>query len=162
MQSPIPTFERSLTALSACLDKAETWCTEHNVDPVVLAGCRLIADMLPLSKQVQLACDHAKGAVARLTGAEVPSHPDTEVTLAELRDRIAKTISYIKGVDEAGFTGAEDRTINLKMRTRELNLPGTVYLSSFAMPNFYFHATTAYSIMRHNGVPLGKGDFMGA
>jgi hypothetical protein len=162
MQSPVPTFERTLTALSACLDKAETWCKDHNVDPAVLAGSRLFPDMFPLSKQVQIACDHAKGAAARLTGAEAPNHPDTEVTLADLRDRIATTISYITTVDDAGFAGAEDRTINLKMRTRELNLPGAVYLSGFAMPNFYFHATTAYNIMRHNGVPLGKGDFMGA
>ncbi len=161
MQSPVPTFERTLTAMSACLDKAEAWCAEHGVDPAVLAGSRLFPDMFPLAKQVQVACDHAKGAAARLTGAEVPNHPDTEVTLADLRARIAKTVSYINGVDAAGFATADDRTINLKLRTRELNLPGTVYLSGFALPNFYFHATTAYNIMRHNGVPLGKADFMG-
>ncbi len=162
MQSPVPAFVRSLTALSACLDKAEAWCAERSIDPAVLGVSRLFPDMLPMAKQVQIACDHAKGACARLSETEVPSHPDTEVTLPELRDRIAKTIKFINELDEAGFAGADDRVINLKLRTRELALPGAVYLSGFALPNFYFHVTTAYNLMRHNGVPLGKADFIGA
>jgi hypothetical protein len=161
MQSVVPYFTHSLKALAAILTKAEAHCAQRKIDPAVLLSDRLFPDMLPFTRQVLIACDHAKAAPARLTGAEVPSYPDTETTFADLHARIQKTLDFIGGIPEASFKGAEDRTIDLKAGSRELSLPAPVYLAQFAIPNFYFHMTTAYNILRHNGVELGKGDFLG-
>lgn len=162
MQSPVPFFIRSLTALSAILDKAEAHADARKIKPDVIPQLRLIADMLPLWRQVVIAADHAKGAAARLSGTELPAYPDTETTLAELRERIAKTIAFIGAIPESAFDGAEARTITLRSGQRELSFPATEYLYGFAIPNVYFHITTAYAILRANGVEIGKTDFLGA
>lgn len=161
MQSPVPFFVHSLTALSKILDKAEAHAAEKKIQPEVIAQLRLIADMLPFWRQVTIACDHAKGASARLAGMEVPSFPDTETTLAQLKERIAKTIAFIQTIPDAAFEGAEARTITVKAGPRELTFPAPQYYSGYAMPNFYFHMSTAYNILRLNGVQIGKVDFLG-
>ena len=158
----IPPFTRSLKALDAILSKAEAHCAAKKIDPAVLCAGRLAPDMLPLTRQVLIACDHAKGAAARLAGAEVPSFADTETTFAELRARIARTLDVISGFKAADYEGAAARTITVKAGPRELTFPAPVYLASYAVPNFYFHMTTAYDILRHNGVELGQADFLGA
>ena len=158
----IPPLTRSLTALGAILAKADAHCATQKIDPAALTAFRLFPDMLPFTKQVQLACDFACRTPARLTGADVPSHPDTETTLEELKLRVATALAYVGTFTEASFAGADSREITLKMRHGELQFNGQVFLSEFALPNFYFHATTAYNILRHNGVVLGKADFMGA
>jgi uncharacterized protein len=162
MQSPVPFFTHSLTALSKILDKAEAHETAKKIKPEVIPQLRLIADMLPLWRQVTIACDHAKGAPARLAGLEVPSFADSETTLAELKDRIAKTIEFIATIPDAAFEGAEARSITIKAGPRELTFPAAQYYHSYAIPNFYFHMTTCYAILRANGVEIGKTDFLGA
>ena len=161
MQSPVPAFVHSLTALSKILDKAEAFAEAKKIKPDVIPQLRLIADMLPLWRQITIACDHAKGASARLAGVEVPSFPDTETTLAELKDRVAKTIAFISQVPESAYEKAEDRTIAVKAGPRELTFPATQYYCNYAIPNFYFHMATAYNILRSNGVEIGKTDFLG-
>ncbi len=161
MQSPVPPFARSLRALDHILGKAEAHCEARRIDPSVLVNDRLAPDMHPLRRQIGMACDHAKFAAARLSGQEAPRFEDDEQTFAELHERVAKTLAFIESVPEAAFEGAEGRTISLKAGPRELTFPAPVYLASFALPNFYFHMTTAYNILRHNGVELGKVDFMG-
>ncbi|MFT4150711.1 MAG: DUF1993 domain-containing protein [Paracoccaceae bacterium] len=161
MQSPVPYFAHSLTALSAILDKAIAFEQAKRLKPDVIPNLRLIADMFPFSRQVQTACDHAKGAVARLTGAGVPSFADTETTLPELKDRIARTLAFIGTVPESAFDGASARTIHVKAGPRELSFPAPQYLYGYAIPNFYFHMTTAYNLLRANGVEVGKVDFLG-
>lgn len=161
MHSPVPFFTHSLTALSAILDKAEAHAAAKNIKPDVIPNLRLVADMFPLWRQVTIACDHAKGASARLAGLEVPSFADTETTVAELQQRIAKTIAFIATIPADAFADAEARTITVKAGPRELTFPAMQYYHSFALPNFYFHATTAYNILRSNGVPVGKVDFLG-
>lgn len=161
MQSPVPFFSHSLTALSKILDKAEAHAAAKNIKPEVLPQTRLVADMLPLWRQVTIACDHAKGASARLAGQEVPSFADNETTIAELKDRIAKTLAFIQTIPDAAFEGAEARTITVKAGPRELTFPATQYLHTYAVPNFYFHMTTCYNILRANGVEIGKVDFLG-
>ena len=161
MQSPVPFFVHSLTALSKILDKAEAHAAEKKIQPEVIAQLRLIADMLPFWRQVTIACDHAKGASARLAGVEVPSFPDTETTLTQLKERIAKTIAFIQSIPDTAFEGAEARTITVKAGPRELTFPAPQYYSGYAMPNFYFHMSTAYNILRLNGVQIGKVDFLG-
>lgn len=162
MQSPVPTFAHSLKALSAILKKAEASCAAQKIDPAVMAVQRLYPNMLPLTRQVLIACDHAKGAAARLSGTENPSFADTETTFADLQARIQKTLDFIATVPEAAFKDAETRVINWKAGSREMSMPGAAYLSFYALPNFYFHMTTAYNILRHNGVEIGKVDFLGA
>ena len=152
-----PVLVRGLSNLSSNLAKAEA----SGVPEAELIAGRLAPDMRPLPFQVQTASDSAKGAVARLAGVDVPSMADTEITLAELRDRCARTIAFIEGVDRAAFDGAEDREIVLPMPGGELRLPGGLFLTGFALPNVFFHLTTAYAILRHKGVPLGKMDFLG-
>lgn len=158
----IPVFIRQLTALSACLDKAEAHCTAKKIDPATMASERLIADMFPLSRQVQIGCDFAKGAAARLAGIEVPGWEDNEKTLADLRARIAKTIDYIKAFGPEKINGSETRDVSLKIAGNPVTLKGQPYLLGFALPNFYFHLTSAYAILRANGVDLGKRDFIGS
>ena len=161
MQNPVPMFTHSLTALSKILDKAEAFAEGKKMKPDVIPNLRMIADMLPFSRQITIACDHAKGAPARLAGVDVPSFADTETTVAELKERIAKTIAFIATIPEAAFEGAEARTINLKAGPRELTFPAVQYFASYAVPNFYFHMATAYNILRSNGVEIGKTDFLG-
>jgi len=157
----VPTANRMLGNLSTLLDKAAAHAEAKKFDPANLMTARLAPDMHPFTRQVQIACDQVKGAAARLTGAEVPSHPDVETTLAELKARIAKTLEFVNSVDPAAFAGSEDRTITLKSPTRELQFSGIDYLRGFVLPNFYFHITMAYALLRHNGVEIGKFDYLG-
>jgi len=157
----IPIFTLSLTNLSAILDKAASHQESKKVDPKVIPQARLIVDMLPLSAQIQIACDTAKGAAARLAGVEPPKHEDTEATLAELKARVAKTLDFIKTIKPEQFQGAETRDIVLKFPQTTLKFTGINYLTNFVLPNFFFHVTTAYALLRKNGVDLGKRDFLG-
>ena len=160
-QASVPVFTQTLTALSAVLAKADAHAANKKIAPGVLPGTRLCPDMFPLARQVQIACDFAKGTCARLAGVEVPSYADTETTFAELRERIAKTIAFIATIPAAQIDGSEDRDISLKVGPQDMHFKGLPYLVSFSLPNFYFHATTAYAILRANGVELGKMDFLG-
>ncbi len=160
-QASVPRFANTLRNLAAMLDKAQAHCEAKKIDPAVLLAARLYPDMFPLSRQVQIACDTAKGAVARLVGAEVPKHEDTEQTFAELKARIAKTLQLVESFKPAQLDGTEDKAIEIKLGKREVKWLGLQYLLGFALPNFYFHAATAYGILRHSGVELGKGDFIG-
>ena len=157
----VPVALRALTNLKAIVSKAEAWATEKNVKEDVVLNARLALDMLPFVKQIQIASDTAKGAAGRLGGVEVPSYPDTEATFAELHERIQNTITFIESVDAKGFEGAESREIILKFPSRTMEFTGLAYLTGFVIPNLFFHVTTAYAILRHSGVPLGKGDFLG-
>ena len=157
----IPIFTLSLTNLSAILDKAASHEQSKKVDPKVIPQARLIVDMLPLSAQIQIACDTAKGAAARLAGVEVPKHEDTEATLAELKARVAKTLDFIKTIKPEQLQGAETREIVLKFPQTTLKFTGINYLTNFVLPNFFFHVTTTYALLRKNGVDLGKRDFLG-
>jgi hypothetical protein len=160
-QASAPRFVHMLRNLSAILDKAEAYAEAKKLDAAVPGGLRLIADMFPLARQVQIACDTAKGAVARLAGVEIPKHEDTEKTIPELKARIAKTLDFIESVGAAKIDGSEEREVVLKMRGQDVKLAGLHYLLAQAWPNFYFHVTTAYNILRANGVELGKRDFIG-
>jgi hypothetical protein len=160
-QASAPRFVHMLRNLSAILDKAEAYAEAKKLDPAVPGGLRLIADMFPLARQVQIACDTAKGAVARLAGVEIPKHEDTEKTIPELKARIAKTLDFIESVGAAKIDGSEEREVVLKMRGQDVKLAGLHYLLAQAWPNFYFHVTTAYNILRANGVELGKRDYIG-
>lgn len=162
MQSPVPFFTHSLNALSAILAKAQEFETAKKLKPEVIPNLRLIADMFPLTRQITIVTDHAKGASARLSGTENPAFADTETTLEELQARIAKTIAFIATIPDTAFEGAEARTISLKAGPRDLTFPALQYYHSYAVPNFYFHMTTAYNILRANGVAIGKTDFLGA
>ncbi len=157
----IPAFQHGFAVLAKLLDKAEAYAEEKNFKPQVLVDARLAPDMLSLAGQVQRLSDTAKGAAARLTATEAPAFADDEVTLADLRARIEKTAAYLASVPEAAFEGVEERTVVLKTRHREVSFTGQDYLLTHALPNFYFHLTTAYAILRHNGVPVGKLDFLG-
>ena len=161
-QASAPRFANTLKNLSAILDKAEAYAQMRKIDPLVLTSAHLYPDMFALARQVQIACDTAKGAVARLAGLEIPKHEDTEKTLEELKARIAKTLDFIGGVKAAQIDGSEDKEVVLKLQGNEVKFRGLQYLLGFAWPNFYFHAVTAYDILRHNGVELGKRDFIGA
>ena len=161
-QASAPRFARMLKNLSAILAKAQAHCEARKIDPLVLTSSRLYPDMFPLSRQVQIACDAAKGAVARLAGVEIPKHEDTEKTFEELQARIQKTLDFMATVKPAQLDGSEDKDIVLKLRGQDVSFKGMQFLLAFAWPNFYFHATTSYNILRHNGVELGKTDFLGA
>src|SRR5262245_25437553 len=161
-QASAPRFARMLRNLSAILAKAQAHCDAKKLDAAALTGDRLYPDMFPFTRQVQIACDTAKGAVARLAGMEPPKHEDTEQTFAELQARIAKTLDFVESVKAAQIDGSETREVVLKLRSGELRLKGLDYLFSHAYPNFYFHVTTAYDILRHNGVEIGKRDFIGS
>jgi hypothetical protein len=160
-QASAPRFANALANLSAILDKAQAHFEAKKVDPAVPGTLRLIVDMFPLARQVQIACDTAKGAVARLAGVEIPKHEDTEQTIPELKARIAKTLDFIGSVPAAKIDGSEDREVVMKMRGQDVKFTGLQYLMGHAYPNFYFHCTTAYNILRSNGVELGKRDFIG-
>jgi len=160
-QASAPRFANILSNLSAILDKAQAHCEAKKIDPLVLTSSRLFPDMLPFTRQITIACDTAKGAVARLAGAEIPKHEDVEKTFEELKARIAKTIAFIQTVQPAQIDGSEEREVVLKMRSGEVKFKGMQYLLGHALPNFYFHVTTAYNILRHNGVEVGKRDYIG-
>jgi hypothetical protein len=154
-------FTRMLTNLSGILDKAAAFCEQRKVDPAVLLNMRLFPDMFPLSRQVQLASDFAKGATSRLAGQEPPKWEDNETSVAELKARIARTIEFIQGFKPGQFEGSDERDVTLTIRGETIKLKGAPYLAHTATPNFYFHVTTAYAILRANGVELGKRDFVG-
>jgi hypothetical protein len=158
----VPVFERMLGNMLGWLDKAAAHAEAKKFDPAVYLGARLAADMLPFPRQVQIASDTAKGCVARLAGVEIPKYEDNEATLDELRERLRKTLDFIRSVPQEKFEGAEQRDVELPRRGREpLRFKGENYLRHFALPNFYFHATTTYALLRHYGVDLGKSDFLG-
>lgn len=157
----VPVFERMLGNLSAVLDKAAAHAQAKKIDPAVLINARLYPDMFPLAAQVRIACDFAKGAAARLAGDEPPKYDDNEATFDELKARIAKTIDFVRGHAPERYVGAEERTVQLKIRGKTLAFKGLPYLTQVVLPNFYFHLTTAYAILRHSGVELGKRDFVG-
>lgn len=161
-QASVPAFLQTLNALSAILAKAEAFAAERKIDLAVLLGWRLAPDMFTLTRQVQIATDHAKGGCARLAGVEVPKWPDDETTFADLRARIARTLDFVQGFEPSDLDGSEQRDITITVGGRPMHFKGQQYLVSFVLPNFYFHATTAYAILRHCGLPIGKRDFLGA
>ncbi len=158
----VPAFLQILTSLSGLLAKAEAHCKARNIQPEVLLGARLFPDMLPLSRQIQLASDFAAKGCARLTHSEVPSTPDTEKTFDELRQRLAKTIDFVKSFKPAQFEGGDAKDVTFPISpNKNMTLKGQQFLNAFAFPNFYFHAATTHGILRHNGVEIGKRDFLG-
>ncbi len=160
-QASAPRFVNMLKNLAAILDKAQAHAEARKIDPAVLLASRLYPDMFTLTRQVQVACDNAKGAAARLAGVEVPKHEDTEQTFADLKARIAKTIDFVDSFKPAQIDGSEEKNIHLKLGPLEVDWKGMQYLLGFALPNFYFHVVTAYDILRHNGVEIGKRDYIG-
>lgn len=158
----VPVFVRTLTNLSGILDKAAAFCEQRKVREGVLMDARLFPDMFPLTMQVRIACDFARGGVARLTGQEPPKFEDDETSLSDLKKRIARSIEYVQGFTEAQLAGCEDRRIVRTVGGREIVFDGYGYLAQFVLPNFFFHVTTAYDILRSNGVELGKRDYIGA
>jgi uncharacterized protein len=157
----VPVFIRAFENLSRILEKGEAFAKAKGIDPSELVETRLVADMDPLRTQIQRASDSAKGAGARLTGADNPSFADEETTFAELQERIAKTVSFLKGLDAKAFEGSDSREVKINVRRAPVSLPGQDYLLKFALPNFFFHVTTAYDILRHRGVDVGKMDYLG-
>ncbi|NNF66592.1 MAG: DUF1993 domain-containing protein [Gammaproteobacteria bacterium] len=161
-QASAPVLVQSLTALENILAKATAHAEKHDIDPVVLLESRLYPDMFPLTRQVQIATDIAVRGVCRLAGDEPVSMPDTEKSFAQLSQRIAKAVAAIEAYQPQQIDGSEDRSIQLQLRSGEMNFTGQQFLLSFVLPNLYFHITTTYAILRHNGVSLGKADFLGA
>lgn len=160
-QASVPVLVRVLSNFIAVLNKGKAHAETRKLDPLTLTGFRLYPDMLPLTKQVQIASDMAKGGGARLAGVDVPRYEDVETSFDELVARLDKTIEFLRRLDPAAFEGAGQREIVLPMRTGPVRFKGEDYLLNFVLPNVYFHAATAYNILRHNGVELGKMDFLG-
>lgn len=160
-QASVPRFVNILGNLSNIIDKAQAYIEANKIDDFTLTSFRLFPDMLPMSKQVQIACDTAKGAVARLAGLDIPVFADNEKTLVELKARIAKTVAFIQTVTPGQIDGTEDKAIVLKRGDKETHYKGMQFLLGHAIPNIYFHVTTAYDILRHNGIPIGKRDYLG-
>ena len=160
-QASVPVYTRRLKALSAILDKAATYAANRKIDPAALIQARLYPDMLPLARQVQISCSHALRGAARLSGAEPMTLEDKAGSFDELKGLIAKTLDYLKSVDAKKMDGAADRDITFPVGDRKQTMKGGDYLAHFSMPNFYFHVTTAYDILRNNGLEIGKSDFMG-
>jgi hypothetical protein len=160
-QASVPVFAHMLGTLSAILDKGAAFAEARGIEPSVLVNARLAPDMRPLSAQVQLATDMAIRGAARLAGVEFPSNPDTESTFPELQERVNKALRFLEPLSPDQINGSEDRAITLQMRDGELHFKGQDYLLNFLLPNLYFHVTAAYLILRHNGVELGKRDFLG-
>ncbi|BEV46572.1 DUF1993 domain-containing protein [Afipia carboxidovorans] len=158
-----PLFTHALIALSKVLAKGEAYVKDQGLAPEVLLNARLYPNMYPLTRQVQLACDFSGRACARLAGVEVPAMPDTETTFAQLQERIAKTIAHIKAIPPESYDGSDTRDVTFPAgKDQTKTLSGQRFLNHVAVPNFFFHYTTAYNILRHNGVPIGKLDFLGA
>ena len=160
-ETSVPVFVRALDNLSVILEKGEAFAKAKGTDPSDLVEARLIEDMDPLRTQIQRLSDSAKGAGARLTGTDNPSFADEETTFSELQERIGKTISYLKGLDAKAFEGSESREVTINSRRVAVTMSGPDYLLKFALPNFFFHVTTAYDILRHKGVEVGKMDYIG-
>jgi hypothetical protein len=160
-QASVPALIRGLANLKTILGKAQAHAAAKQIDQSVFVSGRLYPDMLPLSRQVHIASDTAKGCAARLAGLEAPKFEDVELTFDELCERLDKTIAYLKEFKPAQIDGSEERNIELKMRTGVIEFTGTSYLFNFVLPNFYFHVTTAYDILRHGGVEIGKLDYLG-
>ncbi len=158
----VPVFVRMLGNVGTWLDKAEAHAAARKFDPSVYFGARLAPDMLPFSKQIQIACDAAKFCVARLAGSEAPKFDDGETSIAELRERIARTVAYVRSVPAAQIDGSDAKDITVPRRDGSMTMKGEDYLRHFVLPNFYFHVTMTYALLRHYGVDLGKGDFLGA
>lgn len=157
----VPIFTAMLGNLSHFLDKAQTFAEQKPCDPAALTQYRLAPDMLPFTRQVQIACDAAKNAVARISGVAAPRYEDTEQTLPELKARIQKTLDYLASVPASALDGTEDKEITFPVgREATRTMAGEAYLKHYALPNMFFHVTTAYAILRHNGVPLGKTDYL--
>ncbi|MEI8298248.1 MAG: DUF1993 domain-containing protein [Pseudomonadota bacterium] len=157
----IPALTLGLTNLSTLLDKAATYAEAHKLDGKVVADARMIIDMFPLKRQVQIACDTAKGAAGRLAGIELPKYDDVESTLPELQTRIQKTLAFIDGIKKEQFVGAETREIVLQFPSITMKFTGHSYVTKFVLPNFYFHVMAVYSILRQNGIEVGKNDYLG-
>jgi hypothetical protein len=160
-QASVPVFVRMLGNLATILEKAAAHAEARKIDPAVLVQARLFPDMFPLARQVQIASDSAKGGAARLAQVEVPAYEDNEASLAELAERCRKTAAFLETLTPAQFEGAEDRTVTWQTRTASKSMQGLPYLLNHVTPNLYFHVTTAYDILRHNGVEVGKMDFLG-
>ncbi len=158
----VPVFKQILGSLSAILDKAEAHALEKKIEPAALLQARLYPDMFPFLRQIQVAADFAKGASARLAGVDVPKYEDTEHSFADLKARLAKTIAFIDALPQADLEASADRDISTSSGANAKQFKGQVYLMHYALPHFYFHATTAYAILRHNGVEVGKKDFIGS
>lgn len=161
-QASVPVFVRMLENLSKILEQSVQYAEEKKIDPSVLINARLAPDMYPLSRQVQIATDMAKGCAARLAGLEVPVYEDNEATFPELQARIAKTLAFVQSVSAEQIDGSEERAVALKLRGKEVSFMGQPYLLHFVLPNFYFHITIAYAILRHNGLAIGKMDYIGS
>ena len=161
-QITIPVFTRVLNNLSAILNKGAAHAEAKKIDPSVFINSRLAPDMFPLSRQVQIATDAVKGCAARLAGVDIPSFADNEASFPELQERIAKTLAFLNGISEAQLEGSESKTVSLKVRGNDVEMKGLPYLNGFVLPNLFFHVTTAYAILRHNGVELGKADYLGS
>jgi hypothetical protein len=157
----VPTLNRVLKNLSVVLEKGAAFAEKKQIEGTVLTGSRIAPDMFPLSRQVQIACDMAKGGAARLSGTDIPKYDDTETTFPELKARIDKTLQFVNGIAADKFKDCEKRDIVINTRRGDLKFTGLAYLTEFVLPNVYFHATTAYNILRHNGVEIGKTDFLG-
>lgn len=160
-QASLPVFIRMLGNLSAILEKAEAYAAAKKIEPAVLINGRLAPDMFPLARQIQIATDGVKGCAARLAGVEIPSYADTEASFEELQARIKKTSDFLKTFKPQQIDGTEENAIHLKVGKRELDFSGQFYLLNFVIPNFYFHITAAYAILRHNGLDIGKLDYLG-
>jgi hypothetical protein len=156
----VPVFRQMLAALSGIIDKTIAHAEAKKIDPAVYAAARLYPDMFPFTRQIGIATDFAKGASARLAGVEVPKFEDNEVTLADLKARLQKTLDFIATLKPEQFAGAEMRDITIQLRGTPTVFKGQPYLLHYALPNFYFHTTTAYAILRHNGIEIGKPDFI--
>ncbi|CAH2600443.1 conserved protein of unknown function [Rhodovastum atsumiense] len=161
-QASIPLFRQLLQALSDVLDKGAAFAAAKGIDPLVLTGARLAPDMFPLSRQVQIACDMARMAGSRLSGQVPENWPDEERSFEELKERIARTLAFLDSIPAGQIDGSEDREITVPTRTDALKFRGQRYLFGWVIPNLTFHCTTAYAILRHNGVEIGKRDFLGA
>ncbi|MGB3339256.1 MAG: DUF1993 domain-containing protein [Devosia sp.] len=157
----VPIFTRMLTNLLAIMDKAEAYSAERKFDTLVLSNMRLAPDMIPFRGQVMIATDHVKGCVSRLAGREIPSWADTEETFPELRARIQKALDLLATITPEDLDGGEEREVTLKLGGKDIVMSGQTYLVERALPNFFFHVTTAYDILRHAGVPVGKRDYIG-
>ena len=159
----VPVFKQMLMALKAVLAQASTHATAHSIEPDALLQARLYPDMFALAKQVQIAADFVRGVSARLAGVEIPAYEGQEKSFADLDSLLAQTVSFLDGLDASRFEGSESREVVLRPGTpKEKRLVGQTYLANYGLPQFFFHVTSAYAILRHNGVAIGKRDFMGA
>jgi len=159
-RASVPVFQQMLPCLSAVLDKAAVYAAARKIEPAVLLNARLFPDMFPLTRQVQIAADFAKGSIARLAGQEPPKYEDNEASFDELKARLAKTLAFVNELKPSQIDGSEEREIMLMLGGNQRKFKGESYLVSFVLPNFFFHTTTTYAILRHNGLELGKRDFM--